>query len=72
MKDKQLITQYFTFGQSHVHSVDGRTFDKDTVVKITHEDPRSEMFRLFGVRWSMQYDEPPRMDLFPGGIVEVP
>lgn len=66
-----MTTAYFTFGQSHVHSFNGRTLDKDIVLKITAEDPRAEMFRLFGPKWAMQYSNPPRMDLFPGGIVEV-
>lgn len=66
-----LCTCYFTFGQSHVHSVDGVTYDKDSVVKITAVDPRQVMFDTFGRQWSMQYDTPPRMDLFPRGIIEL-
>lgn len=57
-------TSYFTFGQTHVHSVNGHTFDKDTVVKITAEDPREVMFKHFGAKWSMQYDKQPNMLLF--------
>lgn len=66
-------TAYFTFGQTHVHSVNGITFDKDCVVKITSEDPRQTMFDTFGPKWGMQYDEKsPDMDLFPRGIIEIP
>jgi hypothetical protein len=57
-------TSYFTFGQVHVHSVNGRTFDKDTIVKITAADPRKVMVAHFGVRWSMEYDEQPNMLFF--------
>lgn len=57
-------TSYFTFGQTHTHSVNGRTFDKDTVVKITNEDPRAIMWEFFGNKWAMEYDEPPDMGLF--------
>lgn len=64
-------TAYFTFGQCHAHSVDGQTFDKDTIVKITAEDPRAKMFEVFGVKWSMQYDEPPSPELYPSGIIEL-
>lgn len=64
-------TAYFTFGQSHIHRVNGKTFDCDCVVKITAEDPRQTMFDTFGVKWAMQYDEPPAMDLFPRGIIEL-
>lgn len=59
-----VFTQWFTFGQSHVHSVNGRTFDKDTVVRITAKDPRAVMFETFGTKWSMQYDKCPDMSLF--------
>lgn len=64
-------TSYFTFGQSHAHVFNGQTLDRNTVVKITAEEPRAKMFELFGNKWSMEYDEPPDPDLFPGGIVEV-
>lgn len=67
---RPLKTSYFTFGQVHVHSVNGRTFDKDTVVKITAEDPRQVMFDTFGNKWGFEYDQPPDMRLF-GEIVEL-
>lgn len=67
-------TQYFTFGQAHVHSIGGITFDKDTIVAITADNPREIMFNTFGPKWAMQYDgdELPDLDLFPRGIVELP
>lgn len=52
-------TSYFTFGQTHVHSINGRTFDKDTIVKITAEDPRQVMFDTFGPKWAMEYENAP-------------
>jgi len=52
-------TAYFTFGQTHVHSVNGITFDKDTVVKITAEDPRQVMWDNFGDKWAMEYASEP-------------
>lgn len=61
-------TRWFTFGQSHAHSVDGFTYDKDVVVQITAEDPRSEMVKAFGMKWGMEYRERPKMDYFPRGI----
>lgn len=65
-------TSYFTFGQAHVHSVNGKTFDKDCVVKITAGDPRQIMFDTFGAKWAMQYDEsPPKMEFYPRGIFEI-
>lgn len=64
-------TSYFTFGQTHVHSVGGVTFDKDLVVKITAEDPRAEMVRHFGVKWGMEYDEMPDLSYYPRGVCEL-
>lgn len=66
-----MITNYFTFGQQHTHSVNGITWDKDCVVKITAQDPRQVMFDTFGVRWAMHYDQPPNMEHFPRGIIEL-
>lgn len=62
---------WFTFGQQHVHSVDGVTFDKDLVVEIEAEDynaAREKMAETFGLKWAFQYDEMPDMDYFPRGI----
>ena len=61
-------TSYFTFGQTHVHSVNGKTWDKDVIVQITAEDPLQVMFDTFGRQWAMEYDKPPQLDLFPKGI----
>ena len=66
-----MITAYFTFGQSHAHAVNGKTFDRNTVVEITADDPRQVMFDTFGNKWSMQYDSPPDMSHFPGGIIKL-
>lgn len=66
-----MTTAYFTFGQTHAHSVNGITWDKDCVVKITADDPSEVMFATFGVKWAMQYSEPPNMEHFPRGIFEL-
>ena len=68
MKNK---TSYFTFGQSHLHSVHGFTYDKDIVVEITAENPRNEMFKLFGRKWASEYDNKPDMSFFPRGIKKI-
>ena len=49
-------TSYFTFGQQHIHKVDGFLYDKDIVVEITAANPRAEMFRIFGDRWAAEYE----------------
>jgi len=62
------ITRYFTFGQGHVHSISGFTFDKDIVVAITSKDPRKTMFDLFGAKWSMEYLDCPDLYFYPRGV----
>lgn len=68
---------YYSFGQSHVHRVDGVTLDKDSIVEIIAPDDdtgmelaRAKMFDTFGRQWSMQYDDA-SLDLkwFPRGVV---
>ena len=69
---------YITFGQSHVHSVKGKTFDKDCVACITHDEKvngRDIAFQLFGKEWSRSFREGerklPYMRCFPRGVIEV-
>lgn len=65
---------YFTFGQIHVHSVDGITFDKDVVVEIvakTSNEAREIMIENFGAKWSMEYTKLPDMNFFPRGIIKL-
>jgi len=69
-----LKTYYFTFGQDHMHFIDGILYDKDCIVKITAQNPRDVMFHVFGVKWGSQYAEkdltPEFMKLFRRGIIE--
>lgn len=67
------VTRYYTFGFSHAHAINGFTYDKDIVVKITASDPRAVMVQWFGTRWSMEYREDD-LDLsyFPRGVKVLP
>ena len=63
---------YFTFGQVHAHSVNGKTFDKDCVVEIEaehSEDARATMFEHFGAKWHRRFDSPPDMSYYPRGVI---
>lgn len=65
---------YFTFGQCHVHTIDGFTYDKDVVVKVEafdSKEAREIMFDFFGKKWGFQYNELPEMKYFPRGIKPV-
>lgn len=64
-------TSYFTFGQCHIHRIGGIVYDRNCVVKITAPDPRAEAWRLFGEKWSMEYDDQPPTEWFPGGVIEM-
>lgn len=46
---------FFTFGNGCVHSVSGKTFDKDVIVMIEDEDPRKFMLEYFGTDWGFEY-----------------
>lgn len=63
---------YFTFGQKHVHSVNGKTFDKDCValIRSINEDPRDIAVRIFGLEWCWQHDKVPDMSYYPRGIID--
>lgn len=65
---------YFTFGQSHVHYVNGKKFDKDCVVEIeaeNEEKARVKMFDFFGSKWFTSYKSKPDMHFFPRGIIKI-
>lgn len=68
------MTYYFTFGQDHVHRVNGFTYDADVVVAVNAENVKSAreiMFRNFGAKWAFQYDKLPDMKYFQRGIKEL-
>lgn len=62
---------YFTFGQSHVHTILDRVFDKDIVVSLSAPDERTASFKMsnmFGRVWGMSYSAKPDMRYYPKGI----
>ena len=66
-------TYYFTFGQSHQHPETGELM-KDYWVEIknkTIDEARKIMFKCYGTKWSMQYDETDfDKSFFPKGCYE--
>lgn len=64
---------YGTFGQNHVHRINGFTYDADVVIEIqaeNHGEAHDKMFELFDKKWSFIYGEKPKMEYFPRGIKE--
>ena len=65
---------YITFGQIHVHNVNGMVFDKDCVGVINGETPEQcdqMAFDLFQGRFHKYAAEMPKMKYFPRGLIEV-
>jgi len=68
---------YISFGQSHVHRVNGKVLDKDSLAEIvcdTHEHGRAIAFELFGDKFFTSYGEEgikDRLQWFPRGIIRV-
>ena len=73
-----MMKNYVTFGQGHVHSVNGKTFDKDCVaVYETVDDEkagRAMAFELFGDKFHRHLVKEPGdefMSFFPRGFLHV-
>ena len=70
---------YFTFGQSHAHSVNGKTLDKDCVAVINASSERAARelaFQLFdGGKFCFSYPEETfnfdNMKYYPRGLIEL-
>lgn len=69
---------FVTFGQSHAHSVNGKTVDKDTVAVFPltdDEDGRALAFETFGTKFCFEYPESywdtDNMKYFPKGYVTI-
>lgn len=64
---------FVTFGQVHVHVIDGVVFDKDCVAVVN--GGRDEVFRLFGPKFSFEYPEgywdDADMKYYPRGYIEI-
>ena len=69
---------YVTFGQCHVHRVNGKTFDCDSVAVIESKGPREgrgKAFELFGDKFFTTYSEEfwdeSNLEWFPRGLINV-
>ena len=69
---------YVTFGQTHIHRVNGKIFDKDCVAVIetkSAEAGRAKAFELFDRKFCFEYSEKDFqftwMNFFPRGLINV-
>lgn len=60
---------YITFGQEHVHKIDGKTFDKDCVAEVNL--PEEEARAIFMPKFCFSYTDLSKIDMsyFPRGLV---
>ena len=73
-----MARHYVTFGQQHVHKVNGHILDKDSIACYNAADcsqGRDKAFRLFGRSFFTDYHENEigtvEMEYFPRGIIEI-
>lgn len=73
-----MAKHYVTFGQQHTHSVNGKTFDKDTVAvyeAIDALEGRDKAFEYFGDKFFTDYHDTQWKEdsllYFPKGYLEV-
>lgn len=69
---------YVTFGQTHTHSVNGKTLDKDTVAVFdasSYRDGRNKAFEYFGAEFCFDYHgndwRKDNLKYFPKGYVNL-
>ncbi len=69
---------YITFGQDHVHQMNGETLDKDCVAVITcdsHEQGKDLAFQWFGNKFSVSIPHSrwgfENLKYFPRGLIEL-
>ncbi len=67
---------YISFGQIHVHSINGKTLDKDCIAAIkcdNYEEGRAKAFEWFEGKFAFDYLEmsDETLSYFPRGIIPV-
>lgn len=64
---------YVTFGQDHIHRVNGKIFDRNCVAIVNGD--RAKVFEIFGSEFCFEYPEDSwnedHLKYFPRGYVEV-
>lgn len=65
---------WITFGQSHIHKIDGNLINKDCVVEIQAEDAgqaHNKAIEIFGGLWAFVKEFEPDMSYYPRGIIKL-
>lgn len=70
-----MSTYFFTCGQSHSHNVNGKIWNKDSVLQVNAKNEnaaREKVFSLFGAKWSMCYGyDDISMEYYPNGVCAI-
>jgi len=73
-----MARHYVTFGQDHVHALNGKILDKDCVASYEAKDRwegRDRAFELFGPKFCMEYHDTEFKDdilkWFPRGVIDI-
>lgn len=74
-----MAKHYVTFGQTHIHHINGVTYDKDCVACFEASSPasgRQKAFDLFGSKFCYdyhgeQFSFEEMLSYFPRGVIEV-
>ena len=65
---------YITFGQKHMHSINGTTLDEDCVVEFNVNSLKAgheKAMEIFNGKFSMCNERKPNMRLYPRGIIVI-
>lgn len=65
---------YISFGQIHVHSIGGKTLDKDCIAEIEADNERDgheKAMKMFNKKFHNCTESPPDMDFYPRGIINI-
>ena len=65
---------YVSFGQAHVHSINGHTIDKDCIVEIesdSREKAHRKVMDMFDGVFCFLHNDMPDMSYFPRGIIKL-
>lgn len=67
------MKRYVTFGQNHIHRINGKTFDKDCVAVLY--GTREDVFEIFEAKFCFEYTEEEfnfdSMKYYPRGLINV-
>lgn len=65
---------WISFGQIHVHVINGRNIDKDCILEVeaaTRREAHENAMEMFDKKFYTVYDKLPNMKYFPRGVIKL-